>query len=82
MTPTADDRIPPHIIEAASAWFVRFKDRAPDAAERARLEAEFEAWLAADPAHQRAFELAGRAWALAGQGKATEGVPKRLGFLF
>ena len=67
MTPTADDRIPPHIIEAASAWFMRFRDRAPDAAERARLEAEFEAWLAADPVHQRAFELAGRAWALAGK---------------
>ena len=66
MTPGEDDKLPAAVIETAAAWFMRLKDEALDAEERARLKAELDAWLAEDEAHRRAWELAQRAWTVAG----------------
>ena len=67
MTLGDDDRIPADVMEAASAWFMRFEeDQAHDAEEHDRLKAELDAWLAADETHRRAWGLAQRAWSLAG----------------
>ena len=66
MTPGEDDKLPAAVIEAAAAWFMRLKDEALDAEARARLKAELDAWLAEDEAHRRAWELAQRAWTVAG----------------
>ncbi|TCJ15179.1 DUF4880 domain-containing protein [Parasulfuritortus cantonensis] len=51
------------IQEAAAAWFARLRGDRVDAAERAR----FEAWLAADPAHRREYEVFERLWQDAGR---------------
>ena len=80
MTLGEDDKIPADVMEAASAWLLRFEedleeDGAPDAEEHDRLKAELDTWLAADEAHRRAWELAQRAWSLAGEAPAeTEAV--------
>lgn len=71
MTSGEDDKLPTDVMEAASAWFLRLEedveeDGAPGAEGRGRLQAEFDAWLAADEAHRRAWALAQRAWSLAG----------------
>lgn len=50
------------IQEAAAHWFARLRGEAVDVSERAR----FEAWLAADPAHRREYELFERLWQDAG----------------
>lgn len=76
MTLGEDDRIPADVMEAASAWFLRFdENEVPDAEEHDRLKTELDTWLAADEAHRRAWELAHRAWSLAGDAPAeTEAV--------
>ena len=71
MTLGEDGKIPADVMEAASAWFLRYEesfeeDGAPDAERHRRLKAELDAWLAADEAHRRAWELAQRAWSVAG----------------
>ncbi len=67
MTLGEDDKIPAEVMETASAWFLRLEeDETPDAEGHDRLKAELDAWLAADEAHRRAWELAQRAWFLAG----------------
>ena len=67
MTLGENDKIPADVMEAASVWFLRFEeDEAQDAEGHDRLKAELDAWLAADEAHRRAWELAQHAWSLAG----------------
>lgn len=50
------------IQEAAAAWFARRRGETRDAAEQAR----FEAWLAADPEHQREYDILEQIWRDAG----------------
>lgn len=44
--------IPPAVAEQAAYWFVELREAAPDAA----LHAQWQAWLASDPAHARAWQ--------------------------
>ena len=68
MTLEENDKIPADVMETAAAWLMRFeKDRAPNVQERKHLKAELNTWLAADEAHRHAWELAQRAWHLAGE---------------
>ena len=65
-----NDKIPADVMEAASAWLLRFEedfeeDEASNVQEHQRLKAELGAWLAADEAHRLAWELAQRAWSVA-----------------
>ena len=83
MTLGEDGKIPADVMEAASAWFLRVEedfeeDGTPDAQGRDRLKAELDAWLAADEAHRRAWQLAQRAWSTAGDvlaGAEAAGTP-------
>ena len=67
MTLGEDDKIPADVMEMASAWLLRFEDEALDAEGCERLKAELDAWLAADEMNKHAWELAQRAWSLAGE---------------
>ncbi len=58
-----DDHIDDAVMEQASAWMFRLQAAPGDQAAREG----FEEWLAADPAHERAWTLARRAWSLAGE---------------
>ena len=74
MTLEADGNIPVDVpidvMETASAWFLRFEERG-EAEEPEALKAEFAAWLAADETHRQAWELAQRAWSVAGEAAAS-----------
>lgn len=58
-----DNDIPDRALEQASDWVFRIEARPGDAG----LRAAFETWLSADQAHVQAWELACRAWTLAGE---------------
>lgn len=58
----ADHGISDHILEQASDWLFRLRDCPSDA----RLRRELDAWIAADPSHERAWRIAHRAWAATG----------------
>jgi transmembrane sensor len=58
-----EEAIPGDAIDQAAAWMFRIEGDPADAA----LRAELAGWLAADPAHEQAWQLARRAWLLSGQ---------------
>jgi len=61
--PEPDDRDPTDLaMEQASDWFYRLADRPEDA----DLRRAFQAWLAEDASHGKAWEVMERAWDLAG----------------
>lgn len=62
--------VPVDVMETASAWFLRFEERG-DAQAPEALKAEFAVWLAADETHRHAWELAQRAWSVAGEAAAS-----------
>ena len=78
MTLEADGKIPVDVpidvMETASAWLLRFEER-EDAEAPEALKAEFAAWLTADETHRHAWELAQRAWSVAGEAAAFPAAP-------
>ncbi|MEQ9557168.1 MAG: FecR domain-containing protein [Rhodospirillales bacterium] len=60
--PTAPNDAPDPHLEQAMDWLLRVTEAPDDRALRAALDQ----WLAADPAHRRAFDRAGRAWQVLG----------------
>ena len=73
MTLEADGKIPVdvpvHVMETASAWLLHFEEGRAEAPEA--LKAEFAVWLAADETHRHAWELAQRAWFVAGEAASS-----------
>lgn len=63
MTMRDEDAVSTDTINQASAWVFRINAAPDDTATRSELNE----WLAADPAHARAWDLARRTWALSGQ---------------
>ncbi len=75
----AMEELPDSILEAAAIWYARMREPEADAGRAAERRRDFEAWLAADPRHERALEETERlwgalegpvAWALAAEARA------------
>ena len=75
----AMEQLPDSILEAAAIWYARMREPEADAGRAADRRRDFEAWLAADPRHERALEETERlwgalerpvAWALAAEARA------------
>lgn len=60
--PTAPDDTPDPHLDQAMDWLLRVSEAPHDRVLRTALDR----WLAADPAHRRAFDHAGRAWQVLG----------------
>ncbi|MAO57384.1 MAG: hypothetical protein CMM61_17045 [Rhodospirillaceae bacterium] len=73
--PADDTPLDPHLdphLDAAMDWLLRVNERPEDTG----LRSDLDAWLDADPAHQRAFQLAGRTWQMLGEATPFEDTPK------
>ena len=73
----ADGKIPVDVMETAAAWLLRFEEPRAEAPEA--LKAEFAAWLAADETHRHAWELAQRAWSVAGEAAISPAISTNAG---
>ena len=58
----AMEELPDSILEAAAIWYARMREPEADAGRAAERRRDFEAWLAADPRHERALEETERLW--------------------